>query len=75
MLAPKARDSSAPSEPSEYVLDEEKQTIHSRNGHSVFTVFDKVAVRIQVSVGVAHRRQLSLEWISRDQLPASERME
>ena len=72
-LTPKAEDGAAL--PSEYVMDEKKQTVHLQSGQLAFTVFDKVAVKIQVAIGAAHRRSLALEWIDRAQLPQSEHME
>ncbi|KAK9797008.1 hypothetical protein WJX73_004308 [Symbiochloris irregularis] len=72
-LTPKAEDGSEP--PAEYTMDEQKQTIRHCDGQLALTVFDKVAVKIQIVTGVAHRRSLSLEWMSRDELPESEHME
>ena len=76
VLVPKAADSENTIVKSDtsFVLDEEKQTVSLRNGTRAYTVFDKVAVRISIIVGAAHRRQLSLEWVDRDQLPLSELM-
>ena len=58
----------------DFVLDEERQRLTSQDGHISCTVFDKVAVRISIVIGAAHRRQLTLEWVDRNLLPASELM-
>ena len=75
MLTPKA-DAATPMAlvDSNFILDEEKQKLTSRDGSLSCTVFDKVAVRISIVIGAAHRRQLTLEWVDRDHLPASELM-
>lgn len=57
----------------DYVLDEEKQTVTSKDGVVRFTVFDMAAVRITVAEGAAHRRQLLLELVDRALLPESEK--
>ena len=69
-----AQDSADPASAAGFVMDEEMQRLTSRDGRQVYTVFDKAAVRISIVVGAAHRRQLSLEWVDRDHLPASELM-
>jgi len=55
------------------VLDEEKQTVSSRDGDVRFTVFDMAAVRIAVAEAAGHRRQLVLELADRALLPDSEK--
>ena len=57
----------------EYVLDEEKQTVTSRDGVVRFTAFDMAAVRITVAEGAGHRRQLVLGLVDRALLPDSEK--
>ena len=57
----------------DYVLDEERQTVASRDGLVRFTVFDMAAVRITVAEGAGHRRQLVLELVDRALLPESEK--
>jgi len=57
----------------ELVLDEEKQTVSSRDGDVRFTVFDMAAVRIAVAEAAGHRRQLVLELADRALLPDSEK--
>ncbi len=37
-------------------------------------IFDKVAVRISIVESTGHRRQLHLDLINRDELPATELM-
>lgn len=56
----------------EFILDEEKQTVVSKDGSRRFTVFDKAAVRISVVEGTGRRRQLLLQLVERALLPASE---
>jgi exosome complex exonuclease DIS3/RRP44 len=56
----------------EYMLDEEKQTVVSKDGNRRFTVFDKAAVQISVVEGTGRRRQLLLQLVERSLLPASE---
>lgn len=56
----------------EYTLDEEKQTVVSKDGSRRFTVFDKSAVQISVVEGTGRRRQLVLQLVDRALLPASE---
>jgi len=57
----------------ELVLDEEKQTVSSRDGAVRVTVFDMAAVRITVAEAAGHRRQLVLELVDRALLPDSEK--
>ena len=57
----------------DYVLDEEEQTVTSKDGVVRFTVFDMAAVRITVAEGAGHRRQLLLELADRALLPESEK--
>lgn len=71
VLTPKTDEGKAASN---FVLDEEKQHLSSRDGSIACTVFDKVAVRISIVIGAAHRRQLTLEWVDRSLLSASELM-
>lgn len=59
-------------EASEYLLDEEKQTVCSRDGSRRYTVFDKAAVQISIVEGTGHRRQLLLQLVDRSMLPESE---
>jgi exosome complex exonuclease DIS3/RRP44 len=56
----------------EYMLDEEKQTIVSKDGSLRYKVFDKAAVRISVVEGMGRRRQLLLQLVDRSVLPKSE---
>lgn len=56
----------------EYTLDEDKQTVVSKDGSRRFTVFDKAAVQISVVEGTGRRRQLLLQLVDRSLLPASE---
>ncbi|KAK9825185.1 hypothetical protein WJX81_004330 [Elliptochloris bilobata] len=58
---------------SNYILDEEKQTVTSQDGALRFTVFDMAAVRITVAEAAGHRRQLVLELVDRALLPESEK--
>ena len=58
----------------EYVLDEAKQTVSSRDGRTRHTVFDKTAVRISVEETTGRRQQLRLALVPRSELPESERM-
>lgn len=64
----------APPADSQYVYDEEKQTVHSRDGRLAFTVFDPCAVRICVEEAAGNRRTLVLRLVDRGELPDSERM-
>ena len=54
------------------MLDEERQSVASRDGSVRYTIFDKAAVRISVTEGAGHRRQLLLQMADRSLLPASE---
>ena len=56
----------------EYTLDEDKQTVVSKDGSRRFTVFDKAAVQISIVEGTGRRRQLLLQLVDRSLLPASE---
>lgn len=56
----------------EYTLDEDKQTVVSKDGSRRFTVFDKAAVQISVVEGTGRCRQLLLQLVDRSLLPASE---
>lgn len=58
----------------EFVLDEEKQMILSRDGRRSYTVFDKTAVKISVEETFGHRRHLQLSLVERSELPISEQM-
>ena len=58
----------------EFVLDEDKQMILSRDGQRSYTVFDKAAVKISVEETFGHRRHLQLSLVERDELPISEQM-
>lgn len=64
----------APPEDSQYLYDEEKQTVRSRDGRLAYTVFDACAVRICVEEAAGNRRTLVLRLVDRSELPASERM-
>ncbi|KAK9823835.1 hypothetical protein WJX72_005833 [[Myrmecia] bisecta] len=64
---------SAPPE-SEYILDEEKQTVTSPDGKVCYTIFDKAAVRIAVEETHGQRRHLVLTLVDRNELPESEQM-
>lgn len=59
---------------SNYVYDEEKQTVRSKDGGTHYTVFDKCAVRICVEETHGNRRHLVLRLVPRSELPASEQM-
>ncbi|KAL4428262.1 hypothetical protein ABPG75_002351 [Micractinium tetrahymenae] len=59
---------------SNFVYDEEKQTVRSKDGSTHYTVFDKCAVRITVEEAQGNRRQLVLRLVPRSELPASEQM-
>lgn len=58
----------------EFVLDEDKQMILSRDGRRSYTVFDKAAVKISVEETFGHRRHLQLSLVERNELPVSEQM-
>lgn len=58
----------------EFILDESKQTLTSRDGSVRHTVFDKTAVRISVEETTGRRQQLRLTLVDRSELPESERM-
>lgn len=70
-LTPK--DNNQPAE-QQYILDEEKQCVVAVDGSSRYTVFDKCAVKIVVEEGQAHRRQLVVSLVNRDELPEAEKM-
>lgn len=59
---------------SNFVYDEEKQTVRSKDGSTHYTVFDKCAVRITVEEAQGNRRQLVLRLVPRSELPAAEQM-
>ncbi len=69
---PSAAAAHAEAQEEEFVLDEEKQSVASRDGSVRYTVFDRAAVRISVVEGAGHRRQLLLQMVDRALLPASE---
>ena len=50
------------------------QTVSSADGCLRYTVFDKVAVRIQVAEGRGGRRALALTLVPREELPAADQM-
>lgn len=58
----------------EFVLDEEKQMVMSKDGRRSYTVFDKAAVRISVEETFGHRRHLQLTLVDRSELPVNEQM-
>ncbi len=58
----------------QFVLDEERQTVRSKDGRVAYTVFDKCAVRIKVEEGEGRRRQLVLALVDRAELPERELM-
>ena len=58
----------------EFVLDEDKQMVVSKDGRRSYTVFDKAAVRISVEETFGHRRHLQLMLVDRSTLPVSEQM-
>ena len=62
-------------EEDEFVLDEDKQQVTSKDGRLQFTIFDKAAVRICIEETFGHRRQLQLSLVDRSDLPASELMD
>eukprot|EP00891_Asterochloris_glomerata_P009424 jgi/Astpho2/9424/Aster-01685 len=62
-------------EEDEFVLDEDKQQVTSKDGRLQFTIFDKAAVRICIEETFGHRRQLQLSLVDRSSLPASELMD
>lgn len=70
----KADSQSASSAQDEFVLDEDKQMVVSKDGRRSYTVFDKAAVRISVEETFGHRRHLQLMLVDRSELPASEQM-
>ncbi|KAL4433106.1 hypothetical protein ABPG77_006533 [Micractinium sp. CCAP 211/92] len=59
---------------SNFIYDEEKQTVRSKDGSTHYTVFDKCAVRITVEEAQGNRRQLVLRLVPRSELPAAEQM-
>ena len=61
-------------EEEEFVLDEDKQMILSRDGRRSYTVFDKAAVKISVEETFGHRRHLQLSLVERSELPPGEQM-
>ena len=65
---------SASSSQDEFVLDEDKQMVVSKDGRRSYTVFDKAAVRISVEETFGHRRHLQLMLVDRSTLPVSEQM-
>ncbi|DBA70092.1 TPA: hypothetical protein ACH3X2_012255 [Trebouxia sp. C0005] len=65
---------SASSSQDEFVLDEDKQMVMSKDGRRSYTVFDKAAVRISVEETFGHRRHLQLMLVDRSTLPVSEQM-
>lgn len=69
-----AGNKSADSSQDGFVLDEDKQTVVSKDGHRSYTVFDKAAVRISVEETFGHRRHLQLTLVDRSELPVSEQM-
>lgn len=46
-----------------------------RDGKTQFKVFDPCAVKLSVEEGVGHRRSLKLQLASRDELPATEKLD
>ncbi|KAF8058848.1 RRP44A [Scenedesmus sp. PABB004] len=68
-LVPKDAANNSNQAPPAYALDESGQALVSADGATRFAVFDKVAVRIEVEEGAAHRRSLALALVPRDELP------
>ena len=58
----------------DFVLDEDKQMVVSKDGQRSYTVFDKAAVKISVEETFGHRRHLQLKLVDRSELPPSEQM-
>ena len=56
----------------EFQLDEEEQSIASKDGSVRIGIFDKAAVRISVVEGAGHRRQLLLQLVDCAVLPQTE---
>ena len=65
-------DPEAKSGSEDFQLDEDQQMIASKDGKVRIRIFDKAAVRISVTEGAGHRRQLLLQLVDRALLPASE---
>lgn len=57
-----------------YVLDEETQTVMSRDGSVKFTIFEPCAVRITVEEGIGHRKRLVLALAPRDEVKELDRV-
>jgi exosome complex exonuclease DIS3/RRP44 len=53
---------------SQFVLDEDKQTLVAADGSVRYSVFDKCAVRISVVEGAARRRSIKMALIPRSEL-------
>ena len=66
--------STADSAQDEFILDEDKQMVTSKDGRRSYTVFDKAAVRISVEETFGHRRHLQLMLVDRNELPVTEQM-
>ncbi|GAX77417.1 hypothetical protein CEUSTIGMA_g4862.t1 [Chlamydomonas eustigma] len=57
-----------------FILDEETQSVASRDGSTRYAVFEPCAVRITVEEGVGHRKQLVLSLVPREELNATDRV-